>query len=56
MHAPELLHRGYACSDNGRLTGAPMLSEGTSLSYTLEYARQSDYEDGSNIGADYWLA
>lgn len=39
-----------------RLTGAPTLSEGTSLSYALEYARQSDYEDGSNIGADYWLA
>lgn len=33
-----------------------MLSEGTSLSYALEYTRQSDYEDGSNIGADYWLA
>jgi len=38
-----------------RLTGAPAVVSGLSLSYALEYARQSDYADGANIGADYWL-
>ncbi len=38
-----------------RLTGAPAFAADLGLSYALEYARQSDYADGGNIGADYWL-
>jgi len=39
-----------------RLTGEPALGERSNLVYALEYARQSDYADGQNIGADYQLA
>lgn len=39
-----------------RLAGEPVLSASSTLVYTLEYAKQTDYADGKNIDADYQLA